>query len=80
MEDYKRKRSNDGDRYQLEEALARELLTTYHMTQRKVLTGERMAWIEKRYGMGSVKRVRDHMVRLQQELSGECLSGKTSSD
>ena len=79
MEDYKRKRSNDGDRYQLEEALARELLTTYQVTQRKVLTGERMAWIEKRYGMGSVKRIRDHMVRLQ-TLETEHQSERTSSE
>jgi hypothetical protein len=53
--------SNAGDRVQLEKALARELYSTWIATKNKVLTKERIEFIERRYSKGSVERVRDYM-------------------
>lgn len=53
--------SNQGDRVQLEKALARELYATWLATKNKVLTKERIEFIERRYSKGSVERVRDYM-------------------
>lgn len=47
---------------------ARVLYCTYVMTKQKVLTKDRMEWLEKRYGMGAVMRIRNYMRLLQ---SGE---------
>ena len=48
-------------RQALEMAEARELLATYRFTQKKVMTSERMEFIERRYGAGSVKRIINYM-------------------
>ena len=53
--------SNAGDRVQLEIALARELYATWIATKNKVLTKERIEFIERRYSKGSVDRVRNYM-------------------
>ena len=53
--------SNAGDRVQLEKALARELYSTWIATKNKVLTKERIEFIERRYSVGSVERVRNYM-------------------
>jgi hypothetical protein len=53
--------SNQGDRVQLEKALARELYATWIATKNKVLTKERIEFIERRYSVGSVERVRNYM-------------------
>lgn len=47
---------------------ARVLYRTYESTGQKVLTPVRMEWLEKRYGTGSVARIRELMKKLQ---SGE---------
>jgi hypothetical protein len=57
-----------GDRYMIELGEARVLLCTYQVTKQKVLTQARMEWLEKKYGTGSVARIRSYMVKLQ---SGE---------
>jgi hypothetical protein len=57
-----------GDRYQIELGEARVLLCTYQVTKQKVLTQARMEWLEKKYGTGSVARIRSYMLKLQ---SGE---------
>lgn len=44
---------------------ARELYCTYVMTKQKVLTKVRMEYLEKRYGMGAVVRIREYMKKLQ---------------
>jgi len=54
-----------GDRYMIELGEARVLLCTYQVTKQKVLTQARMEWLEKKYGTGSVARIRDYMTRLQ---------------
>ena len=54
-----------GDRYMIELGEARVLLCTYQVTKQKVLTQARMEWLEKRYGTGSVARIREYMTRLQ---------------
>jgi hypothetical protein len=54
-----------GDRYQIELGEARVLLCTYQVTKQKVLTQVRMEWLEKKYGTGSVARIRDLMKKLQ---------------
>jgi hypothetical protein len=67
--DYRRKPTSDeGDRYMIELGEARVLLCTYQVTKQKVLTKERIEWLEKRYGMGAVVRIRKYMALLQ---SGE---------
>jgi len=53
--------SNQGDRVQLEIALASELYATWIATQNKVLTKERIEFIERRYSKGSVDRVKTYM-------------------
>jgi hypothetical protein len=57
--------SDEGDRYMIELGEARVLLCTYQMTGQKVLTKVRMEYLEKRYGMGAVMRIRDLMKKLQ---------------
>jgi len=54
-----------GDRYMIELGEARVLLCTYFMTKQKVLTHARIEWLERRYGTGSVARIRDYMKKLQ---------------
>jgi hypothetical protein len=44
---------------------ARVLLCTYQVTKQKVLTKDRMEWLEKRYGTGAVARIRGYMKKLQ---------------
>ena len=44
---------------------ARVLFCTYQVTKQKVLTQVRMEWLEKKYGTGSVARIRDYMKKLQ---------------
>ena len=53
--------SNAGDRAQLEIALARELYRTWETTKKRVLTQERIEFIERRYSAGSVDRVKTYM-------------------
>jgi hypothetical protein len=66
---YSRKEiSNQGDRYMIELGEARVLYRTYESTGQKVLTPVRMEWLERKYGSGSVARIRALMVKLQ---SGE---------
>ena len=52
---------NPSDRTQLERALARELYSTWETTKTKVLTRQRIEFIERRYGRGSVDRVKAYM-------------------
>ena len=53
--------SNAGDRVQLEKALARELYSTWETTKTRIFTKERIEFIERRYSLGSVERVRNYM-------------------
>ena len=57
--------SNEGDRYKLELGEARVLFCTYEVTKQSVLTKVRMEWLEKRYGRGSVERIRTLMNKLR---------------
>ena len=57
--------SNEGDRYILELGEARVLFCTYEVTKQSVLTSVRIEWLEKRYGRGSVDRIRDYMNKLR---------------
>lgn len=45
-------------------AEARELLTTFKVTKKKVMTPERQEFIEKMYGSGAVKRIVNYMTQL----------------
>jgi hypothetical protein len=47
---------------------ARILLSTYQTLKCRVLTAERIEYLERRYGIGSVQRIRSYMAKLQ---SGE---------
>lgn len=60
--------SNQSDRYMIELGEARVLFTTWKVTKQKVLTPVRVEWLERRYGSGSVERIRGYMKKLQ---SGE---------
>jgi hypothetical protein len=63
---YSRKEiSNQGDRYMIELGEARVLYRTYESTGQKVLTPVRMEWLERKYGSGSVARIRELMKKLQ---------------
>ena len=67
---FRRPRSNEGDRVKLEQGEARALYVTWLHTKQKVLTAERMEWIEKVYGIGAVKRIRGYMDQMR---TGELL-------
>ncbi|CAB4141554.1 hypothetical protein UFOVP415_19 [uncultured Caudovirales phage] len=60
--------SNQSDRYIIELGEARVLFRTWESTKQKVLTPVRVEWLERRYGSGSVERIRGYMKKLQ---SGE---------
>ena len=47
---------------------ARELYRTYETLKRSVLTADRIEYLERRYGTGSVQRIREYMRKIQ---SGE---------
>jgi len=57
--------SDEGDRYMIELGEARVLLCTYLTLKRSVLTAERIEYLERRYGTGSVQRIRRYMKKLQ---------------
>lgn len=57
--------SYEGDRYQIELGEARVLFCTYQVTKQKVLTQVRMEYLEKKFGTGSVARIRELMKKLQ---------------
>lgn len=57
----RRSLSDAGDRRQLEEGEARVLYATWKATGQRVLTAERMEYLEKRYGTGCVARIRHYM-------------------
>jgi hypothetical protein len=54
-----------GDRYIIELGEARVLFRTWESTGQKVLTPVRMEWLERKYGTGSVARIRALMKKLQ---------------
>lgn len=56
---------NPSDRRQLEEGEARVLFATWQATGKKVLTADRLEYIEKRYGNGAVERVRNYMMMMK---------------
>lgn len=56
--------SNEGDRYMIELGEARVLYRTYESTGQKVLTPVRIEWLERKYGTGSVARIRSYMQKL----------------
>lgn len=56
---------NPSDRVQLEQSEARVLFATWQATGKKVLTAERLEFIEKRYGRGSVERIRNYMMMMK---------------
>ena len=63
---YSRKTISDaGDRYIIELGEARVLYRTYESTGQKVLTPVRMEWLERKFGTGSVARIRALMQKLQ---------------
>jgi hypothetical protein len=57
--------SDEGDRYMIELGEARVLLCTYQTLKRSVLTADRIEYLERRYGTGSVQRIRGYMKKLQ---------------
>jgi hypothetical protein len=57
--------SNQSDRYMIELGEARVLFTTWQVTKEKVLTPVRVEWLERRYGSGSVERIKGYMKKLQ---------------
>lgn len=68
---YSRRTIEDpSDRKQLEEGEARVLFATWQITGKRVLTQDRMEFLEKRYGRGSVERIRHYMMLMK---NGELL-------
>ena len=57
--------SNENDRYRIELGEARVLFCTYEVTKQSVLTKVRIEWLERRYGRGSVERIREYMNKLR---------------
>ena len=59
-----------SDRKQLEEGEARVLYFTWVISQNKVMTEERKAWINKTYGAGAVNRIQAMMLQMYKESMG----------
>ena len=62
-----------SDRKILEEGEARVLYFTWKVTQDKVMTEERKAWINRMYGAGAVNRIQAMMMEMHKadlELAG----------
>lgn len=59
--------NHPGDRKQLEEGEARVLFTTWQVTKQRVLTPERIAFIERKYGRGSTERIKQYMALMKDE-------------
>ena len=57
---------NPSDRVALEQGEARMLFRTWQATGKKVLTVERMEFIERRYGRGAVERVTNYMKQMKE--------------
>ena len=55
----------DSDRYIIELGEARILLSTYQVLKQKVLTEKRCQYLEKRFGVGAVARIKIYMTQLQ---------------
>lgn len=55
-----------SDRKLLEEGEARVLYCTWKVTQSKVMTEERIAWINKTYGPGAANRIQAMMREMYQ--------------
>ena len=51
----------EPDRFILEQAAARELLTTWEITKDKALIDRHLASMDKRYSEGAEQRIRQHM-------------------
>ena len=63
---YSRKTLSDpSDRVQLEQGEARVLFATWKATNKRVLTQDRMEYLEKRYGTGCVARIRQYMDKMK---------------
>lgn len=66
-----------SDRKQLEEGEARVLYFTWKVTQNKVFTEDRKAWINKTYGAGAVNRIQAMMLEMYKadlEIAGRSQS------
>jgi hypothetical protein len=61
----RRQIQDSGDRYMIELSEARVLFRTWESTGQKVLTPVRIEWLERKYGTGSVARIRSYMQKLQ---------------
>lgn len=60
------RRSDDpSDRKQLEEAEARVLFATWQATGNRVLTLERIEYLERKYGLGAVRRIKRYMMLMK---------------
>jgi hypothetical protein len=53
-----------SDRKQLEEGEARVLYATWQFTGNKVMTEERKAWLNKKYGYGAANRIQQYMMMI----------------
>lgn len=58
---YPKHRGTLPDRRVLERGAARELLTTWELTQDKELINRHLARMDKVYGEGAEQRIREHM-------------------
>ena len=66
-----------SDRKQLEEGEARVLYFTWQVTQSKVMTEERKAWINRTYGPGAANRIQALMLAMYKadlEIAGRSQS------
>ena len=61
----RRQLSDPSDRVQLEQGEARILYATFLATGKRVLTQERMEFLEKRFGTGCVARIRNYMTQIK---------------
>jgi len=62
---YSRRSDDPSDRKQLEEAEARVLFATWQATGNRVLTLERIEYLERKYGLGAVRRIKRYMMLMK---------------
>jgi hypothetical protein len=66
MDNWKRPKSNSGDRVQIEQGEAREIFRSWQYTKDNLFVVDRLARAEKIYGLGAKERIRSYLTQMKE--------------
>ena len=66
MYEYRNKRSNEGDRVQIEQGEAREKYRSWQTTKDNMYVRAKLERPEKMYGMGAKERIRSYLTQMKE--------------